>query len=135
MNNVYTHLHTSLDGLHSWLGASWHHWTTWSVDKVVHLIPSKCSFDTCPYTIMLSFTMTSLKEIPTMFNVCFLIKVTQPVEWSRKFQIDLSIHMTISNVHWIWSYKILMNHKFYQDNVVQNVYHVYIHHWHKINIL
>jgi hypothetical protein len=39
------------------------------IDRMVHLIPLKCSFYTCPWTAMLSFPMTSLEEIRTMFNV------------------------------------------------------------------
>ena len=58
-----------------------------SIDMRVHLIPLKCSFYICPYTIMLSFSMTSLKEISTMCNVWFLVKTTQPIEWSWRFEL------------------------------------------------
>jgi hypothetical protein len=39
-----------------------------------------------------------------------------------KIFFDLHIHLTISNVYHIRSHEISRNHKFYQNNVVQNEY-------------
>ena len=58
------------------------------VGIMFHLPSLKCMFYTCPCTIMVSFSMTSLKEIPTMFNAWFLIKSTkQPIEGSWTFKL------------------------------------------------
>ena len=58
-----------------------------SVCRVVPLISSKCSFYSCPCTVMFSFSMTNLKEIPTMFTVGFDKKTTQPKEWLWRFEL------------------------------------------------
>ena len=58
-----------------------------STYKGVHLISSKCLFYACPCTVMFSFSMASLKEIPTMFNASFLMKTAQPKEWLCRFEL------------------------------------------------
>jgi len=52
-----------------------------------------------------------------------------------KIWIELHIHMTISSVEHIWSHGLSMNHIVYQNNVIHNEYHVYIHHLYKSDIL
>ena len=52
-----------------------------SIDRMVHLMSSKCSFYTCPCTIVLSFSMTSFKEIPMMFNICFSMNDPNGDRW------------------------------------------------------
>ena len=135
MNNIYTHLHTSLDILCSWLRDAWQHLTIWSTntnwltkwfisylqsDHFTHALASSCS----PFSWLVS------KKFQQCLMFSFFMKVTQLVEWSRRLELTYECIHLYPIFHWIWFHRLLMNHKLSQNNVVQNVYHAYDHHWH-----
>ena len=85
------HLFTSLDGLVSWLRAAMHYWknyfvsTIWLAEGFIWYLRS-ARFMHAPTPSCSPFLWPVSKKIPTMFNVGFLMKKTQPKEWSCRFK-------------------------------------------------
>ena len=54
---------------------------------MIHLVPTKCPFNTCTYTIMFTLPMPYLKKAPGVSNSCFFVNATQPVKSACKFEL------------------------------------------------